>query len=60
MFYTRLSWRGEGSPSSHELQLYEILWNDEDQNHEFEIPDQKTRSIKFNWIVKALRLRPNM
>ena len=51
---------GKGSPSSLTLLLFEIIWNAENQNNEFNNPDYKKRSILFNLIVKAFCLQPNL
>ena len=39
--------RGKRPPSSLALVLFEIVWNAEDQNNEFDKPEQKTRTIIF-------------
>ena len=34
--------REKGSPSSLALQLFEIIWNAEDKNNDFDKPEQKS------------------
>ena len=60
ILYTRLSWRWKGSPSLIVLQLFEMIWNTEYQKNEYKIPDQSPFSIRFNQILKAFRLCPNV
>ena len=38
--YMFLAWMGKVLPSSLPQQLFEVIWNAEDQNNEFEMPDQ--------------------
>ena len=40
--------------------IFEVIFEAEDQNNEFDMIDLKTRSIQFNKIVKALCMCPNM
>ena len=51
---------GKGSPSSLTLLLFEIIWNAENKNNEFNNPYYKKHSILFNLIVKAFCLQPNL
>ena len=59
IFYGDPAQRGKGSPSFLSILLFEIILNAEDQNNEFDKPD-KNHLIRFNRIVKAFRLRPNL
>ena len=60
IFYDAQSQRGKGSPSPLALLLFEIIWNAEDQKNELDKPDQKSRPIRLNRIVKAFSPRPNL
>ena len=57
---TRKYIRVQESPSSITIKLFEIILEAEDQNIEFDIPDQKPHSIRFNQIVKDFHMRSNL
>ena len=51
--YDSQAQRGKMYPFLLMLLLFEIIWNAEDQNNEFDNPEQKTRTIRFTRIIKA-------
>ena len=60
VFYDAQAQRGKGYPSSLVLLLFEIIWNYEYQNNEFDNPEQKPHSIIFNQIIISFRPQPNL
>ena len=51
---------GKVPPYSLVLVLFEIIWNAEDKSYEFDNPDPKKRSIRYNQIVKYSFTQPNL
>ena len=42
------------------MQIFEMIWNAEDQNNEFDNPEQKYRTVQFTWVVKFFYPQPNL
>ena len=59
-FYDAQAQRGKRHPSFLELIMFDIIWNIEDQNSDFNNPEQNPRTIRFNLIVKSFCLGLNI